>query len=596
MARQEKKSRMRMLPARVQLQQRDALTGSYPTNVRFSIDGRTGDYPVSYNDIYTVVFTSSNNYIPAVGFPVGNIWLNNSQSNDLTASIVTTGSIRSQIIDGLPFFHFTPGQDLTPFRDSNQPAVDGKSVENAFYAIGSAVEDVGEGFNSPLWSKNKIEIDLYNKSPRILGGRLSSTGLNDVYMAYYDHSNTEWNRIGSRRATTFYISQSLASPDGQGTVNYFKEKAVGWANSWNLGIAGYNQDAIHQLKVAQEFGFPYDTKYSLPKDSQMLYPLKDIIKQPFLVEKIVLEFTASFRSNDFSIYWGAGAIGCATNTFFILNQRDISTSKTISQNITLQTKAPGSYPSNYNPSYTATGSLIDILSYISLFTPGADPNIWYQNYNDSTERESVLGPAIEKNKNCAIILSTSSNFDDYKLGLWSGRYQVSATCVSPVKYVNNTSIPSTIISNNINIRSGSTSQITNIIPSGPGNRGNTNQLIDTRSYLNPAIGFKYESLFDSFLGTNSEINALSTVVNPYLLLPTDNLIFGWQAPYNGYFYEKQTADGVFIFNAGEILPSLTIHAGPSKVILYGSYIKEGKEYNDGTNQLLSSDSVHEVIE
>jgi hypothetical protein len=35
---------------------------------------------------------------------------------------------------------------------------------------------------------------------------------------------------------------------------------------------------------------------------------------------------------------------------------------------------------------------------------------------------------------------------------------------------------------------------------------------------------------------------------------------------------------------------------PAKLILYGSYIRENKEYNDGTNQLLSSETIHEVIE
>ena len=135
MSRQEKKTRIRMLPPRIQLQQRDALTGSYPTNVRFSIDGRTGDYNINFNDRYSVVFTSSNTYLPGIGFPVGNIWLTNSSLNDLTSSIVAPGNVRSQVVDGLPFFHFTPGQDLTPFRDNDQPAVDGVNKLGLFSVI-----------------------------------------------------------------------------------------------------------------------------------------------------------------------------------------------------------------------------------------------------------------------------------------------------------------------------------------------------------------------------------------------------------------------------------------------------------------------------
>ena len=148
MSRQEKGSRIRMLPARIQLQQRDALTGSYPTNVRFSTDGRTGNYKVNFDDTYSVVFTSSNVYNPSIGFPTGYIWLNNSSSNDLSASIQTKGTIRSSIVEDLPYFNFNHvGQELTPFRDNNQPAVDGKSQNNPFFATGSAVLEVGEGFS-----------------------------------------------------------------------------------------------------------------------------------------------------------------------------------------------------------------------------------------------------------------------------------------------------------------------------------------------------------------------------------------------------------------------------------------------------------------
>ena len=47
-----------------------------------------------------------------------------------------------------------------------------------------------------------------------------------------------------------------------------------------------------------------------------------------------------------------------------------------------------------------------------------------------------------------------------------------------------------------------------------------------------------------------------------------------------------------IFSGGvKLIPIQT-----SKLTLYGSYIREDREYNDGINQLLSSDSIHEVIE
>ena len=61
MSRQEKRTRIRVISPKLQLRGQDALTGSYPTNVRFSLDGRTGNYKVGYNDVQTVVFGSRSN-------------------------------------------------------------------------------------------------------------------------------------------------------------------------------------------------------------------------------------------------------------------------------------------------------------------------------------------------------------------------------------------------------------------------------------------------------------------------------------------------------------------------------------------------------
>jgi len=83
--------------------------------------------------------------------------------------------------------------------------------------------------------------------------------------------------------------------------------------------------------------------------------------------------------------------------------------------------------------------------------------------------------------------------------------------------------------------------------------------------------------------------------NPYLLHPQDNLIFGWQLPtdlnidqYFGPFGSLPT-----INNEG---PKLTFAQAPAKIILYGSYIREGKEHHDTLNQLLTSNTIHEDIE
>lgn len=569
---------MRMLPARVQLQQRDALTGSYPTNVRFSIDGRTGDYPVSYNDIYTVVFTSSNNYIPAVGFPVGNIWLNNSQSNDLTASIVTTGSVRSQIIDGLPFFHFTPGQDLTPFRDSNQPAVDGKSVENAFYATGSAVEDVGEGFNSPLWSKNKIEIDINVATATTLSlvkdDNLVLFPGKSYPMAYYNFINKTWEGIergfgiGGQTIGTALQRQPI------GFINGFLP--YGSANGLGLSYMGY---------PVSTFGFPFSPRYHAT--SSQTLSMSDYISEPFLLEKAVFEVSAawSLGSVNTSAY-GLGArqtVTASVVTFFILNQRNASLKYTDNilnygtpaniENISI-TIPTSLQLSNGGPT-TYVNNIRDLVGYSQIYSFGSG------SYTKVLSNGDIANALIPITKNDMVITSSISGISGAN---WQGKYMISMSMVTPSYTGNYIDVMITrwnagnfdafaLKHNGYRTGAGMFSIST---------RGITNDLFNSQNRFTRSGPAPFPAeIFSTPLKKHN--------VSPYLLFPSDNLILGCQIPVSLNPAQLITANN---------LPesTLTIVPGTYKLTLYGSYIREGREYNDGTNQLLSSDSVHEVIE
>ena len=78
--------------------------------------------------------------------------------------------------------------------------------------------------------------------------------------------------------------------------------------------------------------------------------------------------------------------------------------------------------------------------------------------------------------------------------------------------------------------------------------------------------------------------------NPYILQPTDKLIFGWQLPVadrlNSSFGSPQY-DGKGT--------ELSFGTTPAKITFYGSMLRAGEEYHETTNQLLSSHVVHEVI-
>jgi len=109
MSRQEKKTRIRVVPPKLQLRGQDALTGSYPTNVRFSLDGRTGNYKVGYNDVQTVVFGTRSN---------GTAWQDNlvgywtMQRSGPTDSVVGDLTFEGEISGSL-------GPSIYPFLDFN---------------------------------------------------------------------------------------------------------------------------------------------------------------------------------------------------------------------------------------------------------------------------------------------------------------------------------------------------------------------------------------------------------------------------------------------------------------------------------------------
>jgi hypothetical protein len=104
------------------------------------------------------------------------------------------------------------------------------------------------------------------------------------------------------------------------------------------------------------------------------------------------------------------------------------------------------------------------------------------------------------------------------------------------------------------------------------------------------------------------------LVSPYLLMPTDKLVlgfsnnaglakamqYGFYGPYaparDGNAYSAGAPDDTGPFYAERALSQQAVQLcpGAGKLILYGSLVKDGKEYNETTNQWLTSDALHEM--
>ena len=464
---------------------------------------------------------------------------------EMTTDLVVSGIVRKGVGDS--FVRYTPGQDIQPFRDCNNPAVDGKSQGNVFYATGSKVSDIGEGFDQPLWSKTKIEIDLTPNSVHSVYIENYTSGSNNYPMCYWNKDLKKWQGIGTGKEFGTYANTL------SGLQKLWDEQCIGFAQGLDNGGASVRDLAAGA--PTSNFGFPYHGKFHATSSNTI--SLSDYIQEPFLVEKIVLEFSGTFAQNSFV---GAGSTKATMNTFFILNQRApfryidggfqtipyrVINISTASFEVTGAT-----IPETINGNYCATSRDLVTWAQFVAFQTGDATSI------ERMSRELNL---------------TGTN------GNWSGRYALSGTVKSPLSSDGHAemSLGDSVQFMLLN-KNGSRNGL--FVPSGrdhigPSDRGNVVSSARLNFFNAPVVSL-----------------ARYSKPNPYLLLPTDNLVLGWQLPlFNAL---NDNGDSPTYNTRG---PSLTFAAAPAKLVIYGSMVREGKEHHDTLNQHLTSVSVHEVI-
>ena len=76
--------------------------------------------------------------------------------------------------------------------------------------------------------------------------------------------------------------------------------------------------------------------------------------------------------------------------------------------------------------------------------------------------------------------------------------------------------------------------------------------------------------------------------SPYILMPHDSLIFGWQGP-----FETDLTRAPISASAGPGI--LSMFPGSARLTIYGAEVTHGTEHIPGLNQHLTSDAIHEFI-
>lgn len=462
---------------------------------------------------------------------------------ELTTDIAVSGLVRKGIGDS--FIHFTPGEDIQPFRDSKNNESDGKSVNNPFFATGSLIGEIGPGFDQPLWSKSKIEIDLTPSSQHSFFIENFTSGSRNHPMAYWNNDLKKWQGLGAGKEFGVYPN-SL-----NGLQQLWDEQPIGFLHGLDNGGTSVRDPSVGA--VISNYGFPYHAKYHASSSNTI--SMSDYLTTPFLLEKIVLEFSGSLALNNTSI---KASTRLSMTTFFILNQRSpfaFHSDATqqipygiLNNGIALFVNSGANIPETINGEFINTSRDLVTWAQISSFAGSEQPR-----------------------------MTKELNLSSFAFSEWNGRFLLSGTVKSPLSS-----------EGHAETTLGNSTQFMSLLKNS------------TRSGLFVAGGRDFISSLDkgnieatTNLGfSNAAAVTLSkySKTNPYLLLPTDKLILGWQLP---LFFALNDNGISSIYNTKG--PELTFPLGPAKITLYGSQVADGKEFHDTLNQHLTSVTAHEVI-
>lgn len=521
------------------------------------------------------------------GLPSASIYLN----SEIRTGINITGA-SLKFGNGDKWITRTPGEDLQPFNDSGHPALDGmreagvSELSGSFYLTGSQLQVTGPGFQQSLWNKTKIEIDLKPSVNHSFGLTNFSSG-SSYSMAYFNKNTGLWTGVGSGLEPINYAGVTPAQADtSTSSLNRFlEEKAVGFGFAMDQGSIFSTLVSASYLfgNPIDNFGFPYHTKYS--GSSNTKFSLRDYISEPFLLEKVVLYTSASLTTR-------SSITTISLATFFILNETRISSKirDGIYNSHTLYYMS-GTNDNSYsfNSSSLLTKglppySVRDLVTWIQ-FAGGSstladsDPEYrtFYQNFVKTREKP-------------------------FETTQWSGQFVVSGSVKSPLKYTEGIEVGLNYAWPNNTFNAANYACSYREQWSFNGRSAIETGFVSKRDWKNVIeIPKLYAQLSAGSYRTstyNLSVNEQYSKENPYILFPTDELIFGWNI--SGPEVWNYTPNGSVDFNSNGG-PSLNFsNLGIHKVVFYGSLLRVGdngnlQEYHDTLNQHLTSISIHEII-
>lgn len=540
-------------PVRILLQERDNKAGSYPTIARTGDPDFTGAYSSLYDDTNTVNFVGSDMSVYPTGLRTTSKWVSGGVATpNILQGLTTVGTASKGVADA--HISFTPGENLSAFNES-RVYID-NNVE--FYQTGTG-DEVLSGFDQRLGSKTVISLDI---NPTVATNVFFSTGsiaagksINSG-MVYFNWYSKKWEIVGNL-TTGSNIDIFNSNP----TVRSNAIHPAGGLPQFGMS-APLSNTARHVGIFHSTHGFPFATQYNSTGSQEL--SLTGTLSAPFLLEKVVLEWSGSFASYP-SETLGDGPL---CYQFFLMNVSPVSDSVTIVQDLTGSVSGEPTTFTTRNSEFSVT-QVKDVVwagtvaRYYSALTASVPPNTYERDLNlvkmsaDSQGISSVTG---------SYRIQAAAGIYGKNDGLQS--HALRGSTLSP------------LLANKIGFR-------------------NFGGYVEGKSFIRPISAINPSGSF--YVTGSSSTNKYKVSFmhsedvrrdSPYVLLPNHKLVLGFYGvpiqgtggPGTGPWTEVSSSEHV-----------TTLSPGAGKLTLYGSLLRNGQPVDSETNQPLTSDSVHEDL-
>lgn len=441
-----------------------------------------------------------------------------------------------------------------------------------------------------------------------------------------------------------------------------------------LSLDPPRKDIVNQKlagHVTDNYGFPYAAKFHAT--SSQLLNMSDYISQPFLLEKIVLDISGAqftmFDSVDPGGYYSltSSVLPAVINNFFILNQRQNLNYSFRPENYNfsvatdLQFTIPRQQRLTADSSETYVNTVRDLVTYggITSYTNDivdrqTEVIPFFTNTTDFINKQSALGTqTLGAEVGCplfgiyttttstAVLTSSFDILDNVSRDLNIYVSSSISSSLADMSWTTNikANIPvisfnrTTLFDSNSILSLGNTSNVSTLWNSyRGGTNGLGNSFINRRQKSDlgsvaffdlgatPGVSDLYTQRYALDFSKDGYVVAAtmfkekpSTYENPYLLLPSDQLVFGWQLPTPQYVsdFDSVIVPAISrghhnVWGAMSIPPTATglnglmdicqmSFNGPGKVIFYGSYISQDTEDTEMTSDVVVTSAISKPI-